>query len=237
MSNPNIRMHPKNFNVFISGPPENLKLYTKNLLPGNKVYSENLIKFNDIEYREWNPYRSKIAALILEKPNTNFLSNDLKCLYLGASSGTTISHLSDIVKDGIIYGIEFAERSIRQLIQNTTNRNNIIPIFGDARYPENYANKIFTDIDLLYQDVSQPNQAQIAVANANYYLNDAGKLILAIKSQSIDSIVKSEEVYAQEKRILETSGYEIIESINIHKYAANHIVLIVSRSRSVRIGS
>ena len=92
-------------------------------------------------------------------------------------------------------------------------------------------------IDLLYQDVSQPNQAQIAVANANYYLNDAGKLILAIKSQSIDSIVKSEEVYAQEKRILETSGYEIIESINIHKYAANHIVVIVSRSRSVRIGS
>jgi len=102
MSKLNIRMHPKIFNVFISGPPENLKLYTKNLLPGNKVYNENLIKFNDIEYREWDPYRSKIAALILEKPNTNFLSNDLKCLYLGASSGTTISHLSDIVKGEVL---------------------------------------------------------------------------------------------------------------------------------------
>ena len=224
-----IRKHPKLYGVFLSGPPEKLKLFTKNLVPGTMVYGEKLINYNKIEYREWDPYRSKIAALVLEKPSDNFLEKDLNCLYLGASSGTTISHLSDILSKGIIYGVEFAERSIRQLIQNTSNRKNIIPILGDARYPESYANQIFSEIDLIYQDVAQPNQAEIAIANANYYLKEGGLLIIAIKSQSIDSITKSEKVYAQEKAILEKAGYEVIESHNLHKYAANHLALIVKK--------
>ncbi len=229
MSNVNIRTHPKYSNVYISGPPHNLKLYSKNLVPGNKVYGEKLITFKGEEYREWDPYRSKLAAMILEKPSVDFLSSELKCLYLGASSGTTISHLSDIVYNGIIYGVEFAERSMRQLIQNTNNRKNIVPILGDANFPEKYANSVFTNIDLVYQDIAQPNQAQIAIANCSYYLKDKGTLILAIKSQSIDSVQKPEKIYIQEKKILEKAGYKISESFNIHRYAANHIILIVHK--------
>lgn len=229
MSNVNIRTHPKYSNVYISGPPHNLKLYSKNLVPGNKVYGEKLITFKGKEYREWDPYRSKLAAMILEKPSVDFLSSELKCLYLGASSGTTISHLSDIVYNGIIYGVEFAERSMRQLIQNTNNRKNIVPILGDANFPEKYANSVFTNIDLVYQDIAQPNQAQIAIANCSYYLKDKGTLILAIKSQSIDSVQKPEKIYIQEKKILEKAGYKISESFNIHRYAANHIILIVHK--------
>lgn len=229
MSKLEIRSHPKLFEVYLSGSSGNLRLYSKNLIPGHKVYSERLIEYKGIEYREWDPYRSKLAALILENPMNNFLSNTLNCLYLGASSGTTISHLSDIVKDGIIYGIEFAERSIRQLIQNTSNRKNIIPILGDVRYPASYAKSIFKEIDLIYQDVAQPNQAEITVLNANYYLKKDGLIILAIKSQSIDSVSKSHDVYKREKDILENAEYEILESINIHKFAANHIILIVKK--------
>lgn len=230
MSKLEIRSHPKFFEVYVSGSSDNLKLYSKNLIPGHTVYNERLIEHKGIEYREWDPYRSKLAALILENPMTNFLSNSLNCLYLGASSGTTISHLSDIVKNGVIYGIEFAERSIRQLIQNTSNRKNIVPILGDVRYPESYAKSIFNVIDLIYQDVAQPNQAEIAVLNANYYLKRDGVIILAIKSQSIDSVSKSEKIYKQEKNILENADYEILESIDIHKYAANHIILIVKKT-------
>lgn len=229
MSNVNIRSHPKYSNVYMSGPPHNLKLYSKNLVPGNKVYGEKLITFKGEEYREWDPYRSKLAAMVLEKPSVDFLSSELKCLYLGASSGTTISHLSDIVYKGIIYGVEFAERSMRQLIQNTNSRKNIVPILGDANFPEKYANSVFTNIDLVYQDIAQPNQAQIAIANCSYYLKDKGTLILAIKSQSIDSVQKPEKIYIQEKKILEKAGYKISESFNIHKYAANHIILIVHK--------
>ena len=229
MSKIEIRNHPKFSNVFISGPQERLRLYTTNLLEGKRVYGEKLINYKGIEYREWDPFRSKLAALILENPLTNLFSEDLKCLYLGASSGTTISHLSDIIHSGIIYGVEFAERSMRQLIQNTSQRPNIIPILADARFPEHYAKYIFTDVDLIYQDVAQPRQAEIALENCNYYLKDDGVLIIAIKSQSIDSIKKSEYIYAQEKRILEKAGLSIVESVNIHKYAANHIILIAKK--------
>ena len=229
MSQIEIRKHPKFFNVFMSGPKEKSRLYTRNKDRGNRVYGEKLIIYKENEYREWDTFRSKLAALILENPINNFITDDLNCLYLGASSGTTISHLSDIVTNGIIYGVEFADRSIRQLIQNTSRRKNIIPIFADARYPDKFAKSIFSKIDLIYQDVSQPNQAEIALNNSNYYLKDSGLLVLAVKSQSIDSIQKSEYIYDQEKKILEKGGYEIIESINIHRYAANHIVLLVKK--------
>lgn len=230
MSKIEIREHPKYTSVYISGSMDNLRLYSKNLTPGYRIYGERLLDFKGLEYREWDPYRSKLAALFLESPISNLLSKDYNCLYLGASSGTTISHLSDILTDGIIYGVEFSERSIRQLIQNTSNRKNIIPILADARYPVTYANSIYTEIDLIYQDVAQPNQAEIAIANSDYYLKKNGIIIIAIKSQSIDSTSKSEVVYEQEKKILENSGYTIMESINIHKYAANHIMLIAKKT-------
>lgn len=234
MSKVEIRHHPKFENIFVSGSKENLQLYTENLIPGNRVYGEKLIVYKGTEYREWDPYRSKLAAIILESPNSNFLANNLKCLYLGASSGTTVSHLSDIVKEGVIFGVEFAERSIRQLIQNTSKRVNIVPILGDARDPISYAKSIFTNIDMIYQDVSQPNQSEIAVVNSNYYLKKDGYLILAIKSQSIDSVAKSEKVYEKEKKFIENAGYKVEESINIHKYAANHLVLIIKKSETIK---
>jgi fibrillarin-like pre-rRNA processing protein len=229
MVNIELRNHPKFYNVFISGPKGKFKLYTRNLDQGTSIYGERLVISKGIEYREWDPYRSKLAALLLENPMSDFLSEDLNCLYLGASSGTTITHLSDIISSGIIYGVEFAERSIRQLIQNTSRRKNIIPILEDVRFPQNYAKSIFSNIDLIYQDISQPNQAEIAIKNCDYYLKKGGILIFAIKSQSIDSIRKSEVVYAQEKKILEGAGYNIVENVNIHRYAANHIMLIVKK--------
>jgi fibrillarin-like pre-rRNA processing protein len=224
-----IRNHPKYSNVYVSGSHEKLRLYTKNLTPGKRVYGEKLISFRGEEYREWDPYRSKLAAVILKNPELNFFSNNLKTLYLGASSGTTISHLSDITPRGVIYGVEFAERSIRQLIQNTQNRKNVIPILADANHPNEYAKSIFTSIDLIYQDIAQPNQAEIALKNCKFYLKNDGLLILAIKSQSIDSIQKSDKVYAHERKVLERKSYKIIESYNIHQYASNHMVLLVKK--------
>ncbi|TFG01149.1 MAG: fibrillarin-like rRNA/tRNA 2'-O-methyltransferase [Promethearchaeota archaeon] len=224
-----IRNHPRYYNVFVSGSLQNPQLYTKNLTVGNQIYGEKLITENGIEYRTWNPHQSKLAAILINNPETHLLRKGLKCLYLGAASGTTVSHLSDILINGIIYSVEFAERSMRQFIQNTSERENIIPILGDARYPVEFAKSVFTNIDLLYQDVAQPNQAEIALKNSQYYLSDDGILILLIKSQSIDSVKKSKKVYSQEKRILKEGGLEIVETINIHNYASNHLALIAKK--------
>ena len=119
---------------------------------------------------------------------------------------------------------------MRQLIQNTSKRGNVIPIPGDARLPETYGKYIFTEVDLIYQDVAQPRQSKIALANCNYYLKEGGLLVIAIKSQSIDSIKKSEVIYSQEENILENGGYEIVERIDIHKYAANHVIFIAKKA-------
>ncbi|TFF95094.1 MAG: fibrillarin-like rRNA/tRNA 2'-O-methyltransferase [Promethearchaeota archaeon] len=229
MSYVKLRNHPKFPQIYISGPSNRFKLYTPNLVTGKKVYGERIVKFKDDEYRRWDPYRSKLAALLLKDPDTSFLERNKDWLYLGASSGTTVSHVSDVYPNNLIYAVEFAERSMRELLQNTSKRTNVLPILGDARYPETYAKSIFTKVDLIYQDVAQPNQAEIAIANSDYYLNKGGFIIIAIKSQSIDSVSKVEDVYRNEKIQLEKGGYDILESINIHDYAANHIILIAQK--------
>ncbi|TXT58163.1 MAG: Fibrillarin-like rRNA/tRNA 2'-O-methyltransferase [Promethearchaeota archaeon] len=229
MSQINIRSHPKYTNLYISGPLHDPKLFTKNLDEGTKIYGEKLFIFGATEYREWIPHRSKLAAVLLNQPKHDFLKKISRCLYLGAASGTTISHLSDILVDGVIYSVEFAERSMRQLIQNTSERDNVIPILADARHPEQFGKYVFSEIDFIYQDVAQPNQAEIAIRNGDYYLKEGGFILVALKSQSIDSTVKPEKIYSQERKELENSGYKIIESFNIHKYAANHIVLLIQK--------
>ncbi|MBD3197837.1 MAG: fibrillarin-like rRNA/tRNA 2'-O-methyltransferase [Candidatus Lokiarchaeota archaeon] len=229
LSEINIREHPKVYNLYLSGPIDQPKLFTKNYIPEKKIYGERLYTYNGVEFREWDPHRSKLAAILVNNPNIEVIRKGDRYLYLGAASGTTVSHLSDILRRGIIFSIEFAERSIRQLIQNTAERKNVIPIFGDARFPAEYGKFVFSEVDVIYQDVAQPNQAEIAIKNCNYYLKEDGLLVLAIKSQSIDSISKSETVYKQEKQKLEDAGYFIEEDINIHKYAANHIVLIARK--------
>lgn len=50
-----------------------------------------------IEYRAWNPFRSKLAAAILGGVDQIHIKPGCKVLYLGAASGTTVSHVSDIV--------------------------------------------------------------------------------------------------------------------------------------------
>lgn len=83
------------------------QIATKNLTPGISVYGEELIHEKE-EYRIWNPRRSKLAAALLNGLENLDISEDAKVLYLGASTGTTVSHISDIVTDGRIYAVEFS---------------------------------------------------------------------------------------------------------------------------------
>ena len=75
------------------------KLFTENLKSskGLKVYNEKLVKFKENEYRSWNPHRSKLAAAILNGLSIK-IKPDSNVLYLGAATGTTVSHISDILK-------------------------------------------------------------------------------------------------------------------------------------------
>lgn len=77
-------------------------LGTRNLVIGESVYGEKRVSIeNDdkekVEYRIWNPFRSKLAASILGGLDDIHIKPGSKLLYLGAASGTTVSHCSDIV--------------------------------------------------------------------------------------------------------------------------------------------
>ena len=116
-------------------------------------------------YRLWDPFRSKLAALLLKSKGRGLrLNRDSKVLYLGAATGTTVSHVSDIVADGLVYAVEFSPRSMRDLIRLCERRENIIPILADAAKPEEYA-ALVEPVDLVYQDIAQRNQAEIASLN------------------------------------------------------------------------
>ncbi|CAH2077962.1 unnamed protein product, partial [Thlaspi arvense] len=87
--------------VFIAKGKEDA-LVTRNLVPGEAVYNEKRISVQNedgtkVEYRVWNPFRSKLAAAILGGVDNIWIKPGAKVLYLGAASGTTVSHVSDLV--------------------------------------------------------------------------------------------------------------------------------------------
>ncbi|MHA1947879.1 MAG: fibrillarin-like rRNA/tRNA 2'-O-methyltransferase, partial [Candidatus Hodarchaeales archaeon] len=136
------------------------RLATLNSVPGVSVYGERLIKDNDNEFRTWDPFRSKFAAAFLSGMKHLPQIRNQSILYLGVSTGTTPSHFSDMLDDGVLYGVEFSPKVMRKFYRLAEQRPNLIPILADARRPEEYSAFVF-EVDLIYQDVSQPDQAQI----------------------------------------------------------------------------
>jgi fibrillarin-like pre-rRNA processing protein len=200
------------------------QLATRNLDPGRVVYGEKLIPVEGVEYRTWDPRRSKLGAMILKKFNMP-LKEDSKVLYLGAASGTTVSHVSDIVPEGAVYAVEFAPRSMRDLVGLASRRKNIHPILADAGKPDSYAH-IVEPVDLIFQDVAQPNQAEIAARNAARFLKREGYLLLSIKARSIDSVANPKEVFTDELRKLEQTielRLEILYVKDLMPYHEDHI--------------
>ncbi|MED6278741.1 hypothetical protein CHARACLAT_027018, partial [Characodon lateralis] len=97
----NILIEPhRHEGVFICRGKEDA-LVTKNMVMGESVYGEKRMSVEEgemkIEYRAWNPFRSKLAAAILGGIDQIHIKPGAKVMYLGAASGTTVSHVSDIV--------------------------------------------------------------------------------------------------------------------------------------------
>lgn len=208
------------------------RLATKNLAVGRSVYGERLIRFEGVEYRVWDAFRSKLAAAILKNLKVVPIKPNHKVLYLGAASGTTASHVSDIVGEkGHVYCVEFASRSIRELVNNVcAYRLNMSPILEDARFPEKYAIFVSGKVDDIYCDIAQPEQAKILADNADVFLKDDGWIMLAVKAQSIDVTKEPSEVYRHEIRVLEDRGFRIEEVVHLEPYEKAH-AMIVAQNR------
>lgn len=179
-----VEPHQRLKGVFISRGKED-SLVTKNLVPGDSVYGEKRISVEDengkTEYRVWNPFRSKLASAILGGVENTWMEPGSKVLYLGAASGTTVSHVSDIVgPEGRVYAVEFSHRSGRDLLGVAQKRSNIVPIIEDARHPQKYR-MLLSTVDCIFADVAQPDQARIVALNAHNYLKIGGHVVISIK--------------------------------------------------------
>ena len=186
---------------------------TKNLNPGTSVYGEELI-VEDEEYRIWNPRRSKLAAALLNGLENLEIQDTSKVLYLGASTGTTVSHISDIAINGKIYAVEFSPTTAKKLVQLSNQRFNIAPILGDATKPKGYLN-IVEKTDLVYCDVAQPNQSELFMRNMNLFSKDDGVGLLMIKARSIDVVQKPKKIFREQEKKLKEKGFKIVEKVKL----------------------
>ena len=201
---------------------------TKNLTPGISVYGEELIN-EDEEYRIWNPRRSKLAAALLNGLKNLNLLDTSKVLYLGASTGTTVSHISDIVTNGRIYAVEFSPTTAKKLVRLSNQRPNIAPILGDATKPKEYLN-IVEKTDLVYCDVAQPTQSELFMKNMNLFAKENSMGILMIKARSIDVVQKPKKIFKQEEKKLKEKGFKIIEKVKLEPYEKDHLAFLVEKN-------
>ena len=202
------------------------KLATLNLVPGNQVYKEKLVKIKDEEFRAWDPYRSKLGSAIMNNLNVLPIVRKSRVLYLGVSTGTTASHVSDIVgPSGIVFAVEHTSRVAREFLDRVASyRSNIVPILQDARNPKEYFS-VYGTVDVVYVDIAQPDQTEIAILNCKTYLKKDGFLMLVIKTRSIDVTKDPAEITRNEAKKLK-DNFEIVQEINLAPYEKDHSMII-----------
>jgi len=212
------------------------------LTPGESVYGEKRITVPSsqegavtangepapaltTEYRVWNPFRSKLAAGILGGIEDIYIKPGSKVLYLGAASGTSVSHVADIVgPEGTVFAVEFSHRSGRDLINMATHRTNVIPIIEDARHPLKYR-MLVSMVDCIFADVAQPDQARIVGLNAHLFLKVGGGVIVSIKANCIDSTAAPEAVFAREVTKLREERIKPKEQLTLEPFERDHAMV------------
>ena len=199
-------------------------LFTRSLVPGQSWYGERLVRDGGAEYRTWDPYRSKLAALLTKGWKDLRLRSDSKVLYLGAASGTTVSHISDICPEGTVYAIEVSRRVFGKLVELAETRANVLPILADASQPEAYRGRIEA-VDLLYQDVAQRDQAGILEKNLRFLRTD-GWGILFVKARSVDVARDPADVYREIRGRLRTAGVHVLGLVDLEPYEADHAAVV-----------
>lgn len=198
---------------------------TKNLVPGKSVYGESLAKRKGGEFRVWDPKRSKVGAALMKGMKIPIKADHL-VLYLGVATGTTASHISDIVSKGMLFGVDFAPRVLREFILLSEVRKNCVPILADAGKPANFR-WLVPNVDFLIQDVAQPNQSQILIRNAKMFLKKGGRVFVAVKSRSIDVTRKPGDVFKQFKREVKDAGFTILDEKRLEPFEKDHMALLM----------
>ncbi len=199
------------------------RLYTESSCPKKRVYGERLIVSDGKEYREWDPRRSKLSAYITVGGRDVPFKRTSTVLYLGASSGTTPSHVADICREGKVVCVEFAPRMFRELVRNSEGRTCMMPILGDATRPEEYS-MFAENVDVVYQDVAQKRQADIICDNMDAFHAEWG--MVAVKARSEDVTATPEEIFAESEKRIRDRGFRIVDTRDLGPYEKDHAMIV-----------
>jgi fibrillarin-like pre-rRNA processing protein len=202
-------------------------LYTRNLVPGRAVYGERLVVQGDVEYRRWDAERSKLAAYLKRGGSAWPFEASSRVLYLGAASGTTVSHVSDICRDGTITAVEVAPRAFRDLVALAGSRPNVLPILADASRPDAYEARVGI-VDVVYQDIAQRDQEAIFRRNLRMLRPD-GTGILMEKARSADVAAAPGDVYRAAKASLVAADLDVLDLRPLDPHAVDHAAIVVRR--------
>lgn len=210
--------------VFLIVKDKRRILVTKAQKGVEPLFSEQIY---ESEYREWSPRRSKVGAAIMKRLPQLFIKKGSYVLYLGASHGYTCSFLADIVgPTGAIFGVEFAQRTMRDFLMVAKARENVVPLFADARKPKEYQEKILP-CDVLVQDVAQPDQVRIFLENMKL-LKSKGYGLFALKTRSID-VAKSPRQIARDVEEQLKKEVRIITIIDLVPFQKDHFMFVCQR--------
>ena len=204
------------------------KPYTRNLVPNDSTYWEVQRKIGGIEFRYWNPEKSKLAAFLVKKGKIFPFEVNSTILYLGAASGTTVSHISDICQDGRIFAVEVAKNPFRELLNLAEKRPNIVPILEDANEPNIYS-RLVGQVDIMYQDIAQRNQTDIFIKNT-FMLKPGGIGYLMVKSRCIDVAASPTKIFNDCRLELEGAGFKILEMIRLEPHEKDHMAIVIEKS-------
>ena len=207
---------------------EGRDLFTRNAEPGTKVYGEDLRVVDGVEYRRWDPWRSKLAAYLLDGAPERALERPTSVLYLGGAHGTTASHLSDLWPNVPLYVVEKSATSFAPLLALSRRRRNLLPILADAQLPERYRADV-GEVNLLYQDVAQRDQVRIFVENADACLAPQGRGILMLKVRSVTQRKPSATVVRESRQALGDAGFDVESPVELAPFAKEHVALAVRR--------
>ncbi len=202
-------------------------LFTVNGNPGRRVYGEELVRSGGVEFRAWDPRRSKLAAAILNGLEEFPLRETSRVLYLGAASGTTASHVADIAKDGQIFCVEVAPRPFRDLVALCERRRNMHPILADAGIPASYA-PVVQSADVVYQDIAQRDQVEIFVKNLEALPPTTGKALLVVKARSIDVGANPAKIFAKVEARLVELGCTVEQRVDLAPHEKDHEAVLVA---------
>jgi len=204
-------------------------LYTRNLVPGHAIYGEPLVNAGGEELRRWDQRRSKMAAYMLLSHRCGDLGRNDTVLYLGAATGTTVSHISDIVDEGRVYAVEVSKRAFRGLLSNCSDRPNVVPILGNARDAD-LLSGILSDADYLYVDVAQRDEVDIFLFNMGHHSCRTGMLML--KCRSIDVAAIPISIAQKTLSTIRKSGYNVEQPIDLGAFAKDHFAILVKRPKA-----